>query len=92
MFLPWFAARDASIALAIRRADRGYCVQPLMPTRFIACAGVSEPSPDDKPPDRSSAWATRALHLAAERAPDATATAIYGEVWFSSERLDGPPA
>jgi protein-L-isoaspartate(D-aspartate) O-methyltransferase len=92
MFLPWFAARDASIALAIRRADRGYCVEPLMPTRFIPCAGAGEASPGDRPPDLAAAWATCALHLTAERAPDATATAVYGEVWFSSERLDSPAA
>jgi protein-L-isoaspartate(D-aspartate) O-methyltransferase len=89
MFLPWFAARDVSIALAIRHAAAGgYDVDPFMPTRFIACAGAPEPSPGDKLPDREAAWATRALHLTAERPPDATATAIYREVWFSFRRLE----
>ena len=88
MFMPWFAARDTTIALAIRRAERGYGVEPLMPVRFIPCVGVAESSPGDKLPDCHSAWRTRALHLAAELPPDESAIAIYREVWFSSQPIE----
>lgn len=87
MLLPWCAARDATIALSIKRTANGYHVEPMMAIRIIPCVGASEPSPEDKRPNRNAAWATRALHLTAERMPDKTATAIYSEVWFSSEPL-----
>jgi protein-L-isoaspartate(D-aspartate) O-methyltransferase len=92
MFLPWFAAREVSIALAIRRAAlTGYAVDPFMPARFIACAGIPEDLSGDKLPNREAAWATRALHLASDRPPDATATAIYREMWFSSRHPEHSP-
>jgi protein-L-isoaspartate(D-aspartate) O-methyltransferase len=89
MLLPWCAARDTTIALLIKRTAIGYHVEPMMAIRIIPCVGASEPCPEDKRPSRNAAWATRALHLTAERMPDNTATAIYSEVWFSSEPLGG---
>jgi len=89
MFVPWRPAHDIGIALLVRRTTSGFEVEPMMPTWFIPCTGASDAPPDHKPPDRNAAWATRSLHLSAEQAPDATATAVYGEVWFASERLDG---
>jgi protein-L-isoaspartate(D-aspartate) O-methyltransferase len=92
MFLPWSAARDCTPAIAIRRASAGgYHVKPFMATRFIACTGAAGPAAGDTLPDCKTAWSTRALHLTAERPPDETATAIYGEVWFSSEPLGRMP-
>lgn len=87
MFLPWWPARGISIALLIKRVTDGYQVEPETDIRIIPCVGTFETSPDDKPPSREAAWATRALHLIAERPPDQTATAVFGEVWFSSRPL-----
>jgi protein-L-isoaspartate(D-aspartate) O-methyltransferase len=85
MFVPWRPAADIGIALFISRAGRGFRVNPAMPAWFIPCVGASSSSSGDIPPDIKAAWASRALYLKAERHPDATATAIYGELWFSSE-------
>jgi protein-L-isoaspartate(D-aspartate) O-methyltransferase len=85
MFLPWRPAADIGIALVISRTGRGFTVNPAMPAWFIRCVGASNSTSVDVPPDIRGAWASRALYLKAERQPDATATAIYGELWFSSE-------
>jgi len=86
MFVPWRPAVDIGIALFIRRTDRGFIVDPAMPAWFIPCIGAASGAPGDKHPKLDGAWASRALYLKTERAPDATATAIYDEVWFSSQR------
>lgn len=85
MFLPWRPTADIGIALFISRAARGFRVNPAMPAWFIHCVGACGISPGDTPPEIKGAWASRALYLKAERQPDATATAIYDELWFSSE-------
>jgi protein-L-isoaspartate(D-aspartate) O-methyltransferase len=85
MFVPWRPAADIGIALFISRAAWGFRVNPAMPAWFIRCVGACNSSSGDKPPDIKGAWASRALYLKAEREPDATATAIYDELWFSSE-------
>lgn len=89
MVLPWCPARDVAIALLIERTAAGFRVDPTMAIRIIPCAGAFAASPDDQPPSRDAAWATRSLHLMAERAPDTTLTAAYRDVWFSSDDL-GP--
>jgi len=86
MFVPWRPAGDIGIAVFISRTARGFSVNPAMPAWFFPCVGASCSSSGDKPPDVKSAWASRALYLKAQRKPDATATAIYDEVWFSSDR------
>ena len=85
MFVPWRPAADVGIALIIARTARGFRVNPAMPAWFIPCVGAASSSSGDIAPDIKGAWASRALYLKAERQPDATATAIYGELWFSSE-------
>jgi protein-L-isoaspartate(D-aspartate) O-methyltransferase len=87
MFVPWRPTADIGIALVISRTAQGFRANPAMPAWFIHCVGASTSSSGDKAPDIKSAWATRALYLKSARQPDATATAIYGELWFSSEWL-----
>ena len=87
MFVPWRPAADIGIALFISRTAGGFSLEPAMPAWFIPCVGACGSAPGDKHPGLDRAWASRALYLKAEREPDATATAIYEEMWFSSERL-----
>ena len=87
MFIPWRPASDIGIALIITRRANGFEVRPIMQSWFIPCTGASEALPGDKAPDKNAAWATRSLYLSCEREPDATATAVYRDLWFSSERL-----
>jgi protein-L-isoaspartate(D-aspartate) O-methyltransferase len=98
MFVPWRPAVDIGIALFIGRTAGGFTVEPAMPAWFVPCVGASGGSPGDKHPGHPGhprhvcAWASRSLYLRAEREPDATATAIYDEVWFSCERLSSEPS
>jgi protein-L-isoaspartate(D-aspartate) O-methyltransferase len=77
MFLPWRPAADIGAALFIRRSPMGFAAEA---TRiwFIACPGASSRASKEVPPN---------LSLTAERAADATATAIYPRVWFSCREL-----
>jgi protein-L-isoaspartate(D-aspartate) O-methyltransferase len=86
MFLPWRPAADIGIALFIKRTAIGFSVNPAMPAWFIPCVGASRGAPGDRHPGGDGAWAARALYLKAERRPDATAIAVYDELWFSSEQ------
>jgi protein-L-isoaspartate(D-aspartate) O-methyltransferase len=87
MFVPWRPSGDIGIALFIQRTPSGFSVNPAMSAWFIPCVGASSSSPGDKPPQVDGAWASRSLYLTTERTPDATATSIYDEVWFSTEPL-----
>jgi protein-L-isoaspartate(D-aspartate) O-methyltransferase len=61
-----------------------------MPAWFIPCVGASQTVPDSTPVSSHAAWQSRSLHLTAQRAPDATATAVYPDLWFSSQELALP--
>jgi protein-L-isoaspartate(D-aspartate) O-methyltransferase len=87
MFVPWRPTADIAAALFIRRTKDGFSADATMPCWFIPCVGASAASPGDRPPDSNGARATRSLHLTAERPPDGTATAIYRELWLSSQHL-----
>jgi protein-L-isoaspartate(D-aspartate) O-methyltransferase len=56
---------------------------------FIPCSGASDPGLSLKAPTQREARASRSIVLTADREPDDTATAIYPEVWFSSEAVGG---
>jgi protein-L-isoaspartate(D-aspartate) O-methyltransferase len=86
MFVPWRPAADIGVALFIRRTPMGFAAEATR-TWFMPCAGASSGAMKDRPADLSRIMTTRSLHLTAERAPDATATAIYRRVWFSCREL-----
>lgn len=71
----------AGYTLLVDRRRRGFGVESLMAVGFIPLVDTRER------PDRWSAdlQATQSAWLAAERSPDATATAVWTDVWFSSE-------
>jgi protein-L-isoaspartate(D-aspartate) O-methyltransferase len=75
--------------MLVTRRGKGFEVKPLMPSWFIPCIGASRSGAHAKLPDREAAQSTRSIRLIADREPDATATAIIGNVWFSSEPADG---
>jgi protein-L-isoaspartate(D-aspartate) O-methyltransferase len=87
MIVPWRPTDDIGLALLITRLSSGYKAVPIMPAWFIPCVGKDVPSSDEKPPDKSSAGKTRSLWFVADRKPDATATATYRDVWFSTDAI-----
>lgn len=87
MVFPWRPAESVGVAVLVRRMATGYSCQPFMGSWFIPCVGASKPGPADRVPTSAEAWATRSLRLTADQPPDETATAVFGEVWFSRERV-----
>jgi protein-L-isoaspartate(D-aspartate) O-methyltransferase len=87
MILPWRPSEAAGLAIIIAREPGGFSVKPLMASYFIPCVGASDAAECQRVPDLREAWSARSLWLTADRAPDATAVAVYGDLWFSSAEL-----
>jgi protein-L-isoaspartate(D-aspartate) O-methyltransferase len=85
LIFPWRPTDRIGIAMLVTRLSVGFAVKSLGPAWFIPCVGASESRPEDIPPDTDTAWRTRSLRLKSQQAPDATATAIYGDLWFSDQ-------
>ncbi|TIS53951.1 MAG: SAM-dependent methyltransferase, partial [Mesorhizobium sp.] len=54
---------------------------------FIPCVGASLAGPEARVPTRERASRTRSIWLTEDKAPDRTATAVFGDVWFSSRAM-----
>ena len=81
LVFPWQAGRGGAVARR-PRAAAGFAADPTIAVGFIGCVGAQEPpaaSAGRDPRDTRSVW------LRADRPPDATATAVYDDVWFSSD-------
>jgi protein-L-isoaspartate(D-aspartate) O-methyltransferase len=87
LIFPWRPSKTVGMAALVTARASGYELKPLMPAWFIPCVGVPTVAVDATPIDSGTAWRSRSLRLTAEGTPDATATAVYPEVWFSSEPL-----
>jgi len=93
MIFPWRPAERVALAVLVTRTKKGFACNPFMGSWFIPCVGASVASPAAKIPDREQAARSRSIWLTSDKAPDGTATAIIGDVWFSSQSLDDrPPA
>jgi protein-L-isoaspartate(D-aspartate) O-methyltransferase len=88
MIFPWRPSESVGLTLLVTRRAQGFEVKPLMPSWFIPCVGASDTGDWVKAPDSEAARAARSVWVSAERLPDATAVAVYGNVWFSSAVLN----
>ena len=84
MIFPWRPTSQTGLAVIIRRVAQGFSVEPLAHAYFIPCVGASEAPAGSIAPTYQGAWGSRSLRRTRDEQPDATATAVYGEVWFSS--------
>ena len=89
LVFPWRPAERVGLAVMVTRTEQGFACDPFMRSWFIPCVGASVAGPAAKIPDRAKAARSRSLWLTADRAPDRTATAILGDVWFSSQSVGG---
>lgn len=82
LIFPWQPAGEgAGYTLLVSRERGGFSVAPLMTVGFIPLVDAR---------DRPSHWQvdlerTRSVWLACDRRLDETATAVYDDVWFSSD-------
>jgi protein-L-isoaspartate(D-aspartate) O-methyltransferase len=91
MIFPWRPAERVPLAVMVTCTEKGFACDPFMRSWFIPCVGASVAGPAAKIPTRDQAARSRSIWLTSDKAPDRTATAIFGEVWFSSRSLDGRP-
>lgn len=92
LVFPWRPAETIGLAVMVTRLEKGFACQPFMRSWFIPCVGASQAEADGSPikiPTSDGAKRSRSVFITEEKAPDATATAIFGDVWFSSRSLDG---
>lgn len=86
MVFPWRPAERIGLAVMVTRTDKGFACDPFMRSWFIPCIGASAASTKI---DRDKAARSRKIWLTADKAPDRTATAVIGDVWFSSQSVGG---
>ncbi len=89
MIFPWRPAPEIGLAVLAGRSSTGFPVRIVGSSWFIPCSGASDRALSLKTPTPHEVRASRSIVLTAERAPDDTATAIYPDVWFSSEAVEG---
>ncbi|RWB58940.1 methyltransferase domain-containing protein [Mesorhizobium sp.] len=87
MIFPWRPAERIGLAVIVTRMERGFACQPFMGSWFIPCVGAWVAGPEAKVPTRERAARTRSIWLSEDKAPDRTATAVFGDVWFSSRPI-----
>lgn len=91
LIFPWRPAERVALAVLVTRTSQGFACDPFMRSWFIPCVGASTASPAAKIPDSEQAARSRSIWLTSDRSPDGTATAIIGNVWFSSQSLGNRP-
>jgi protein-L-isoaspartate(D-aspartate) O-methyltransferase len=96
LIFPWRPSEEVALSVLVTRRQAGFALEPLMPSWFIPCIGAGQAGQRAKKlPDPEEARRTRSIWLAADKQPDDTATAIIGDVWFSSKPVssgDSTPA
>lgn len=91
MIFPWRPAERVPLAVMVTRTQKGFACDPFMRSWFIPCFGASVADLAAKIPTREQATRSRSIWLTSDKAPDRTATAIFGDVWFSSKNLRAKP-
>ncbi|MDX8520352.1 protein-L-isoaspartate O-methyltransferase family protein [Mesorhizobium dulcispinae] len=89
MIFPWRPAERIGLAVIVTRMAGGFACQPFMGSWFIPCVGAWVGGPEAKVPTRERAVRTRSIWLSEDKVPDRTATAVFGDVWFSSRIIGG---
>jgi protein-L-isoaspartate(D-aspartate) O-methyltransferase len=88
LVFPWRPANHVGLAVLATRQQSGFAVRILGGAWFIPCTGASDEAITVKQPGAREARRARAIVLNADRAPDASAVAIYPDLWFSSHAPD----
>jgi protein-L-isoaspartate(D-aspartate) O-methyltransferase len=89
MVFPWRPSERIGLAMLVTRRANGFSADPFMPSWFIPCASPSLIVVAAKAPTAKGARETRSLRLTQEAPPDASATAVIGDIWFSSRPVPG---
>jgi protein-L-isoaspartate(D-aspartate) O-methyltransferase len=85
LIFPWQPLSSWGHAVLVVRRPGGLRVRLLMAVGFIRCSGEGTTVLIGGAPSEADVAATRSIWLTEDRAPDRSATAVYEQVWFSSE-------
>ncbi|NNM71875.1 protein-L-isoaspartate O-methyltransferase family protein [Enterovirga aerilata] len=84
LVMPWQPSPFEGRTLLVRRQPGGLAVRTHGSVAFVGCIGAEARDVRARGKPAQPLVETRSVWLAAEHPPDDTATALYGEVWFSS--------
>jgi protein-L-isoaspartate(D-aspartate) O-methyltransferase len=87
LIFPWQPHKGWGPAVLVSRQAEGFSARPLMNVGFISCSGTSERISIRNLPTEADLAAVRSVWIRRDRAPDASAVAVYDDVWFSSEEI-----
>ncbi len=90
MIFPWRPDERIGLAVMVTRGKRGFAAEVIGGAWFIPCEGASDDALTIRRPSAGEARNVRAVVLAEQAAPDATAVAIYPDLWFSSQLPQKP--
>jgi protein-L-isoaspartate(D-aspartate) O-methyltransferase len=85
LVFPWQPVAQWGPAVLVRREPGGFSARRLMDVGFVVCTG--QPMGAAGEITAPGLAATRSVWLRDERAPDASATAVFRDVWFSAEEV-----
>ena len=88
LVFPWRPSSSIGLAVLATRQPRGFAVRIIGGAWFIPCSGASNEAITIKQPGAREARRAKAIVPATARRPDASAVAIYPDVWFSSHAPD----
>jgi protein-L-isoaspartate(D-aspartate) O-methyltransferase len=91
MIFPWRPSERVPLAVMVIRTEKGFACDPFMRSWFIPCIGASIADLAARIPTREQAMRSRSIWLTNDKAPDRTATAIFGDVWFSTKDVRAKP-
>ena len=84
LVMPWQPSPMEGRTLVVRRESGGFAVRVQGSVAFVGCVGAEARDMRARGMPGRSIGETCSVWLIAERPPDASATAIYEEVWFSA--------
>jgi protein-L-isoaspartate(D-aspartate) O-methyltransferase len=87
LIMPWQPSPFEGRTLVVRRKGAGFAVRAHGSVAFVGCIGAEARDTRARGMPAQPVAETRSVVLASEHPPDGTATAIYGEVWFSSREV-----
>lgn len=85
LICPWQPAPHSGRTLFVRRTERGFSAGLFADVSFVGCVGAGPRDMRSRGMPSQRIDATRSVMLTADRPPDETSTAIYEDVWFSSQ-------
>jgi protein-L-isoaspartate(D-aspartate) O-methyltransferase len=85
LIFPWTPTPEIGLAVLAIRMAQGLSARVLSGAWFIPCTSASDPELTLCQPTAAEARNVRSIVLSADRDPDESAVAVYGNLWFSTE-------